>query len=261
MKIDYEFANRLQLEIVYGAHVELDEKWQRKQVSDAYTRLYFVQSGEGYLRFDGGEIKLEPGFMYLIPAGFRFDYGCSRLEKLYFHIMLTAVEGIDLLSALPCICKVPIAEHEQVDLMRWCNSNDYSDLLQLKHCLYQRIGECLRLPGMPSIPVRRHSALIIRAIDYIRDNIRVNLRVKEIAQALFVSESKLRKDFREETGMSLGKYIDNMIFLKAKQMLADPALTIGQISQRLGFCDQFYFSRRFKENFQQTPSEYREEIR
>ena len=45
----------------------------------------------------------------------------------------------------------------------------------------------------------------------------------------------------EEAGMSPGKYIDNMIFLKAKQMLSDPALTIGQISQKLGFCDQFIF--------------------
>ena len=65
----------------------------------------------------------------------------------------------------------------------------------------------------------------------------------------------------EEAGMSQGKYIDNMIFLKAKQMLSDPALTIGQISQKLGFCDQFYFSRRFKENSRQTPSEYRKEMR
>ena len=65
----------------------------------------------------------------------------------------------------------------------------------------------------------------------------------------------------EEAGMSPGKYIDNMIFLKAKQMLSDPALTIGQISQKLGFCDQFYFSRRFKENSRQTPSEYRKEMR
>lgn len=261
MKMDYEYVNRLQLDIIYGAFVELDERWKREQVSDAYTRLYFVQSGEGYLRCDGQQIKLEPGYMYLIPAGCRFDYGCTHLGKLYFHLMLTAVEGIDLLSAIPCICKLPIPENELEEFTRWCNSNDYADLLQLKMCLYQRIGQCLQLPGMPIMPVRRHSAHIIRAIDYIRDNIRMNLQAKDIAQVLFVSESKLRKDFREETGMSLGKYIDNMIFLKAKQMLSDPALTIGQISQKLGFCDQFYFSRRFKENFRQTPSEYRKEIR
>ena len=61
----------------------------------------------------------------------------------------------------------------------------------------------------------------------------------------------------EEAGMSPGKYIDNMIFLKAKQMLSDPALTIGQISQKLGFCDQFYFSRRFKQLCGTTPLKYR----
>lgn len=260
MKTNYEFANRLRLEIVYGAFVELDETWHRNQVCDAYTRLYFVQSGEGYLHFNGQEVKLEPGFMYLIPAGCRFDYGCTSLEKIYFHLMLTAVEGIDLLSAVPTICKLPISEEEFSNLVRWCDSVDYTDLVQMKTYLSQQIINCMQMCGMPMIPVRKHSALVVRAIDYIRDNIRLNLSVKEIAQVLFVSESKLRKDFRDETGMSLGKYIDHLVFLRAKQLLGDRTLSVGQISQRLGFCDQFYFSRRFKENFQQTPTQFRSEL-
>lgn len=261
MKTNYEFANRLQLEIIYSAFVELDDKWCREKVCDAYSRLYFVQSGEGYLRWDGQEMKLKAGYLYLIPAGFRFDYGCTQLEKLYFHVMLTAIEGIDLLSAIPGICRLPISKENLDDLIQWSNSSDYMDLVQLKAHLFRYIGACMQMHEIPEIPVRQHTAVVEQAIDFVRDNIRLNLRVKDIAQALFISESKLRKDFRDETGMSLGKYLDNLVFLRAKQLLTDQTLSIGQISQRLGFCDQFYFSRRFKENFQQTPSEYREEIR
>ena len=260
MKLDYEFANRLQVEVICAAFVELDETWRCEGTCDPFTRLYFVQSGEGYLRVDGQEITLKPGYMYLVPAGCQLEYGCTHLTKLFFHLMLTSVDGLDLLSAVPCVCKLPISEGAINDLIRWCNADEYLDLVQLKMFLYQKIGECLRMNHVPPIPVRKHSALVVRAIDYIRDNIHVKLCTAEIAQALFVSESKLRKEFREETGMPLGKYIDNLIMLKAKQMLTEKALTIGQVSQRLGFCDQFYFSRRFKENFHQTPSEYRAEI-
>lgn len=260
MRVNFEFSNQLQLEIVYGAVVDLDHRWQRKQVRDGYTRLYFVQSGEGYLCQGGRKIKLESGFMYLIPAHCRFDYGCTQLKKLYFHVMLTAVKGIDLLSAIPEICKIPCSGKELEDLIRWSNSKDYADILRLKSQLFQKIREAMETCEMPLVPVQEHSQIVARAIDFIQENVRLNLNAKEIAQALFVSESKLRKDFRNETGMSLGKYVDNMVFLVAKQMLAEKALSIGQISQRLGFCDQFYFARRFKEIFRETPSEFRKEL-
>ena len=34
-------------------------------------------------------------------------------------------------------------------------------------------------------------------------------------------------------------------------------MQISRISERYGFCDQFYFSRRFKEKFGVTPQKYR----
>ena len=261
MKMDFEFVNHLQMEIIYGAFVQLDQRWKRERVCDAYTRLYFVQSGDGYLRMNGQEIKLEPGYLYIIPAGCRFDYGCTHLSKLFFHLMLKAIEGIDLLSAIQGICKLPMDDGEIERLLKWCISDDYADILQLKTYLYQRISACMRLHTTQKIPVRKYSEHVVRAVAYIQENLRLNLSITEMAQVLFVSESKLRKDFRNEIGMSIGKYMDNLVFLRAKQLLTDKTLSIGQISQRLGFCDQFYFSRRFKEIFQQTPSEYREEIR
>ena len=61
-------------------------------------------------------------------------------------------------------------------------------------------------------------------------------------------------------GITIGKYIDGIVLLTAKERLADKSYDISTISDDLGFCDTFYFSRRFKESFGRTPNQYRKEI-
>ena len=105
-----------------------------------------------------------------------------------------------------------------------------------------------------------YSEGIKKAMDYIHRNTRINLSTELVSENLFISKSKLRKDFKKETGISIGKYIDDMVFFKAKRLLSKGYFSINDISQKLGFCDQFYFSRRFKERFGDPPSEYRKKI-
>ena len=74
---------------------------------------------------------------------------------------------------------------------------------------------------------------------------------------MFTSPNRLHKLFKAETGMTIGFYLDRLVLFKAAQLLIDPKLSIGEISRQLGFCDQYYFSRRFKSQFGQTPSQFR----
>ena len=144
-------------------------------------------------------------------------------------------------------------------MLQYSQSDDFADLFQLKMHIYQTVAACMQQYSLTAMPVRQYSGVVEQAIKYIRRNISLELSAANIAKELFVSESRLRKSFREEIGMPLGKYIDDLIFLRAKQMLIDPTIPISKISQSLGFCDQFYFSRRFKEKFHQTPSEFRKD--
>ena len=83
------------------------------------------------------------------------------------------------------------------------------------------------------------------------------MTVRSLAQALNMSESTLTKRFRAEVGVPLGGYIDDMLLQRARQLLLGTDLTIGQIAEQLCFCDQFYFSRYFRQRQGLTPSEYR----
>jgi AraC-like DNA-binding protein len=43
----------------------------------------------------------------------------------------------------------------------------------------------------------------------------------------------------------------------AGQMLKNTNLTVAQVSEHLGYSEQFYFSRCFKQSFGMSPREYR----
>jgi len=61
----------------------------------------------------------------------------------------------------------------------------------------------------------------------------------------------------KELGTTVNNYIDDLILTRAAQMIAEGVLSISAISNRFGFCDQFYFSRKFKAKFGIMPSEYK----
>jgi AraC-like DNA-binding protein len=61
--------------------------------------------------------------------------------------------------------------------------------------------------------------------------------------------------------MTLGRYMDDLLLQRAQQMLLSSEESISRIAEQLGFCDQFYFSRYFRQRLQETPSQYRRRLR
>ena len=95
------------------------------------------------------------------------------------------------------------------------------------------------------------------AIEYIRGHLHAGLTVKEVAEAAFCSVSRLGENFRREMGITTAQYIEDLVMFQAQKQLVFSEKTVGEISAELGFCDQFYFSRRFQKRFALTPREYR----
>ena len=60
-----------------------------------------------------------------------------------------------------------------------------------------------------------------------------------------------------ELGVSIGQYIDSQILFRAKLELELNKLSIAEISEKYGFCDQFYFSRFFKKHIGESPRQYK----
>lgn len=257
MTLAYPDIIPMQLKIHRIGYGNLTSQWNKSNGRSSFSRLYLVEDGSGYLKTDSQTILLEPGYAYLIPSQFKHAYGCTRLRKLYFMFALTAKDDADLLATVDRVCRIRYRQEDMDTLLKHCESTDLQSILTVRQTVMKLVCDCLQENDISPITLSPNSPLVEKAISYIQANLRINLTIGEISSRLFVSESKLRSAFLAETGTTVGQYIDKQVLLRAKQLLATQRHSIGEISTMLGFCDQFYFSRRFKEMHGLTPSAYR----
>jgi len=83
------------------------------------------------------------------------------------------------------------------------------------------------------------------------------LTVSYCADALHLSPNYLGDMIKRETGMSPQMHIRLKMMDMAKEYLADPQLTVNEISYRLGFQYPQHFTRMFKKETGKSPKEYR----
>lgn len=95
---------------------------------------------------------------------------------------------------------------------------------------------------------------------YLKANLDKNLSLKDLSNALSLSQSRLKKIFKEERDSSPIAYLNALKIQKAKQLITESTLNFSQIAEALGFTYENYFSRVFKEKTGLTPSEYAKSI-
>lgn len=250
----------LRTEINLGGYAILDEQWRCENCCDPFSRLYYVTKGSGFLKYGDIIVKLQPGNVYLVPATLTFSYGCQYLEKLFFHISMTKTDMYDLLSGQGDIYSMPFPVYKIEQLKALSEADDYISFLSMKGIIYKTISDFAEKYNFNKITVKEYSKNVKKVISYIHKNPKISLSVKEISKNMYVSESSIRNQFKNEVGTTIGEYIDDVVLFEAKKFLKNDGITIKEISERLDFCDQFYFSRRFKEKFGKTPSQYKKEI-
>ena len=168
------------------------------------------------------------------------------------------MEKYDLFFDTNKIYSLPYPKEKSTLLKNILKSENYVDLIKLKYMVLDTVLDFFHEFPIENPTIKKHSKLIQQIITSIEENTTINLTVFDISKALFISESKIRNDFKKEMGITIGKYIDDMVFIKAKRLLTN-SNSIAAVGAELGFCDQFYFSRRFKEKFKITPSRFKKE--
>ena len=254
-------TEKMNMHISEIAYAHLDRDWRCPNGKAAFTRVYYIKNGRGELRYDGKKLALLPGNIYVIPAGLEYSYNCEdSLEKLYCHVNIFCYNRRDLTETM----KAPITLCDRLaDIERAIacfRAGDVMNALRLKDLLYRTLCEAIEQAGTVGGEVRTYSPLIKQAVTYIEKNMRADLTASGIAEALFVSDSRLQKAFRAEMGVPIGKYITNRVLAVAEEQLRLSRRTIREISDSLGFCDRFYFSRMFRVRFGAAPAQYRKNV-
>lgn len=99
--------------------------------------------------------------------------------------------------------------------------------------------------------------LLIQAVQYVNEHISQRITVTDLALTCRVPERQISQMFKNTFRMTLSEYINVAKVEKAMYYLTDSELSVGQISERLGFSSTQYFSTVFKQVTRVTPKEYR----
>lgn len=251
--------SNLNISVLHGRHVTLDRQWNASDICSPFSRIYMVTEGEGKLQYGDKKITLSPGNIYIIPAGLRISFSTDDfLAKTFFHISIPTPGGYDLLEHLDK-CLVFHDENNIEKITAELSDSSAKSIFAVKAFLYELVCKCM--DEISDIGIPNHSEFVMKVISHINENLGASLTAESIAEALFASPSKLRKAFAAEMGIPLGKYITDRVLIKAEEKIHCSNLSIKEISNTLGFCDRFYFSRCFAKKFGLPPAEYRKKIR
>ena len=94
---------------------------------------------------------------------------------------------------------------------------------------------------------------LMRAVEYIQDQLDADLTVSAIAQAVCISPYHFSRLFKESTGRSPYQYVVEARARKAKELLITGKFTISEVAYDVGFVDQSHLTRHFKRVFGLTP--------
>ena len=97
---------------------------------------------------------------------------------------------------------------------------------------------------------------ITSSINFIRDNIRESINLKQLSGKACMSTTSFYRSFKRELGMSPIEFILNEKIKYAKKLLSNPKINITEVSYATGFEDCNYFIRLFKKHEGVTPKQY-----
>jgi len=81
--------------------------------------------------------------------------------------------------------------------------------------------------------------------------------IDSIAVSLNLSLSRLRSLFKEQTGLSIACYVKHLRLRRAHILLQQSLLTVKQVMAAVGLDDHSHFSRDYKKQFGESPSQTR----
>lgn len=98
----------------------------------------------------------------------------------------------------------------------------------------------------------QNSSKVAEILQYINDNLTGNLSIGHIADTFFISKYYMMRQFKQETGYTLGNYISRKRLLLARELILS-GMPPAQACFDCGYRDYSTFSRAYRRQFSESP--------
>lgn len=245
--------------------------WGRER--DASLRLHDVElwlvwKGRGWMKTRTREISLLPGFCALMRPGGIYDAGHDERQPLgitYIHF--------DIIPK-PTRRKVPPLYRDWPEFFE-IDDLDYFDAVTRRIVelfpVNPQLGEKI-LHGLLADLLQRqplgesvagstshtsHHPGLAALVARLRSSGEKLPTVAALAAELHLSPAHFSRLFKKHTGQSPLDFLVETRLARARHLLRETHLSIGEIAERLDYADVYFFSRQFKQKTGLPPLAYR----
>jgi len=272
-------------------YVHLNTKWNYRNVISPYYRIYYIDHGAGEISDPTVLVKLEPGYLYIIPSFTLCNLSCEgHLGQYFVQFFEDSSDGISIFSNNRAILKTEATAIDiklfirllEINPGRGINRSDnpkiyeknifykeYQDLnnqqntatfMETQGILLQLVSKFLN----PAI-YKHHEKKIIpvkitETLSYILVNLHQDLSVAHLASRINQNIDYFSRQFKEYTGERPINYINEKRIERAQYLMATSRMTYSEISSQTGFENLSYFSKTFKKITGMPPREYKKQI-
>lgn len=100
-----------------------------------------------------------------------------------------------------------------------------------------------------------------RIVKFLEENIAENVSLSDVASFMHISQSTVKKFFKENTGKGFVTYFTEMKMKEAKRLFREYSKNVAEVAQKLGYNDSAYFARVFRRVTHLSPSEYKKSVK
>lgn len=225
--------------------------------ADCYVFEY-VLSGKGCVIQNDERVTVEEGDAYILKTGEFHHYFADAKEpwkKIWFNVNGSLVRHLLSDYGLYSVLKVPAFGNAGYlpDIFRAIEKKPVNCANEVSVLLHRHIQALSSYVG--SQEVSHSQALSMK--NFIEQNLTQPLNIENMVAHVHLSRSRALHLFKETYGITPYNYYLSQKMELAQTMLKCTALSVGEISEKLGFSDYHHFSGSFKKRNGISPSQYR----
>lgn len=235
---------------------------EREEGADQYILIYCTD-GKGIIEVDGQKYTLRRSDAFCIPKGAKHRYYAD--EKEPWSILWVHFKGENT-KHFPLEEKRLVhmnSRHSDNRMMVLFNllfrvlEKNYTlgNFIYISQVLLLILSEIYFREKMDESTMQdRHVTMVIR---FMYQNLEKNLSLQQIADEVELSKSYLNAIFKAQTGRAPVEFFIHLKMQEACKLLKSTDMYVYEVSERLGYEDQYYFSRIFKKVVGMPPRDYK----
>ena len=222
-----------QIKLSQAGHIDFSTEYELVE----YIRAGNLRAAQQRLRTVFEQIKR----LTYTDIQFSLSHLTHSIETVVFEINKNRATPLDISALLPVR---GLAEPELLG--------------EIQESFSKLLDRILSEDAVPNIKKQSMTADTIR--EYIEKNYYdYNLSASGIADMLRLSPSTVSKVFKENTGMSVPEYINDVRLKNAVQWMRNSNLSVVEIMKKVGIENESYFYKIFKAKFGTTPRGFQRE--